>query len=288
MSVDTEHQHYECTKCHDVVSIRDYVKSKNNECSKGGRCNWKKNQTSFNKSALGATINLGVGLAKWGAKKATAKGSKNAGEDEMNEEQENISTEEKSRIRAEKSAKTDEDFKQTASFFKKYWWIALVLVGFLGARIIYLRMKNKAPENIEVLTQPTESNTPPAEKNNVKTPNQENNTPVESTNKLPAPTVNFEGTWKGAFGKDELTIVIESIDANGVVKGYDEVKGNKRTLKGTLVETENGNQITVTEPGDDKWDGEFKMTYDKSSEKLIGAWNSNNGKMKKEFNLIKQ
>jgi hypothetical protein len=287
MSVDTELQHYECKKCHDVVSINNISSNRNNRCSKGGTCDWKKNQVSWNKSALGATVNLGVGLAKWGAKKAMAKGSKNNGEDEMNEEQENISAEEKNRIRAEKSAKTDEDFKQTVSFFKKYWWIALVLVGLLGARIIYLRMKNKAPENIEVATQPTENTTPPAEKNNVETPTQENNTPVESTNTLPAPAVNFEGTWKGAFGKDELTIVIESIDANGVVKGYDEVKGNKRILKGTLVETENGNQITVTEPGDDKWDGEFKMTYDNSAEKFVGEWKANNGKSKKEFSLTR-
>jgi hypothetical protein len=214
------------------------------------------------------------------------KGSKNRVEDEMNEEQESVSVEEKNRIRAERAAKTDEDFKQTASFFKKYWWIVLVLVGLLGARIIYLRMKNKAPENIEVVTQPTENTSPPAENNTLVTPTQENTT-TESTNVLQASTVNFEGTWKGAFGKDELTIVIESIDANGVVKGYDEVKGNKRILKGTLIETENGNQITVTEPGDDKWDGEFIMTYDKSAEKLVGEWKANNGKSKKEFSLTR-
>lgn len=285
MSVDTDKRHFVCKKCGDVR--KPYDNGIKVECRKRGYCEWKVVQGSWDNSALGATVNLGAGILKWGAKKAMAKGSKNNGEDEMNEEQENISAEEKNRIRAEKSAKTDEDFKQTASFFKKYWWIALILVGLLGARIIYLRMKNKAPENIEVLTQPTENTTPPAENNTIETPAQENTTPVESTNTIPAPTINFEGTWKGAFGKDELTIVIESIDANGVVKGYDEVKGNKRILKGTLVETENGNQITVTEPGDDKWDGEFKMTYDKSSENLVGEWTANNGKSKKEFKLSK-
>lgn len=287
MSVDTEQQHYECTKCHDVVSIRDYLKSKNNKCSKGGRCDWKKNQTSFNKSALGATINLGVGLAKWGVDKAKSKTDKDSSENqEGNNAKSDSLSEERKQLKAEKEARSAEENKKIMAFLKKYWWIVLVLVGLLGARIIYLRMKNKAPENIEVVSQPTENNTPSAEKNNVETPIQENTT-TESTNTLPASTVNFEGTWKGAFGKDELTIVIESIDANGVVKGYDEVKGNRRILKGTLVETENGNQITVTEPGDDKWDGEFKMTYDKSSQIFIGEWNSNNGKSRKEFKLSK-
>lgn len=122
--------------------------------------------------------------------------------------------------------------------------------------------------------------------NNVSTKN-ETTLPEKVETKKNTGESTITGTWKGSFGKDELTIVIESIDANGVVKGYDEVKGNRRTLKGNLIESDNGNQLILNEPGDDKWDGEFKMNYDKLSEKLIGEWNSNNGKMKKEFKLIK-
>ena len=294
MSVDTEQQHYECTKCHDVVSINNYVKSKNNQCSKGGRCDWKKNQTSFNKSALGATINMGVGLAKWGVDKAKSKSDKDSSEnqehsssksDSLSEEQKQLKEQERIRLKAEKEARSTEENKKIIAFLKKYWWIVLVLIGLLGARIIYMRMSKKTTPISENVTSSNSTVSPQLNSN--ETSASESKEEVASENTIPAATINYEGTWKGSFGKDELTIVIESIDANGVIKGYDEVKGNRRTLKGNLIESDNGNQLILNEPGDDKWDGEFKMNYDKSSEKLIGEWNSNNGKMKKEFNLIK-
>jgi hypothetical protein len=294
MSVDTEQQHYECTKCHDVVSISNYARSKNNQCSKGGRCDWKKNQTSFNKSALGATINMGVGLAKWGVDKAKSKSDKDSSEnqehsssksDSLSEEEKQLKEQERIRLKAEKEAKSAEENKKIIAFLKKYWWIVLVLVGLLGARIIYMRMSKKTTPISENVTSSNSTVSPQLNSN--ETAASESKEEVVSDNTIPAATINYEGTWKGSFGKDELTIVIESIDANGVVKGYDEVKGNRRTLKGNLIESDNENQLILNEPGDDKWDGEFKMNYDKSSEKLIGEWNSNNGKMKKEFNLIK-
>ena len=96
-------------------------------------------------------------------------------------------------------------------------------------------------------------------------------------------TDNTIGIWTGAFGKDQLTINIESIDANGTVKGYDEVKGNKRNLTGTKT----GNTFTLNEPGDDKWDGVFTFSFDKNTNKLTGEWKSNNGKSKKNFELMR-
>ena len=74
-----------------------------------------------------------------------AKGAKkNNNETENSEEQEQVSTEEKNRLRAERDAKSDESFKQLGAGFKKFWWVALILVGLFAARIIYLRMKNDA------------------------------------------------------------------------------------------------------------------------------------------------
>ena len=104
-------------------------------------------------------------------------------------------------------------------------------------------------------------------------------TEVENTTK----TDNAIGLWTGDFGKDKLQIIIESIDANGVVKGYDEVKGNKRTLTGSR----NENTFTLNEPGDDKWDGIFTFKYDPNAKTIAGEWKANNGKASKNFTLTK-
>ncbi len=105
-------------------------------------------------------------------------------------------------------------------------------------------------------------------------------TKVEET---PKAKDNVLGLWNGKFGNDELKINIESIDANGAVKGYDEVKGNKRTLKGN----KNENSFTLSEPGDDKWDGVFTFKYDPNGKTLTGEWKANNGKSSKQFTLTK-
>jgi len=94
---------------------------------------------------------------------------------------------------------------------------------------------------------------------------------------------NFIGEWKGSFGNDKISIVIEKIDSsNGMVVGYNIVKNNKRTLYGTL---KGENEFELNEPGDDKWDGKFKFSI--SNGTATGAWASNNGKSTKNFSLVK-
>lgn len=63
MTVDTERQHYECTKCGNLISMneyqnRGYARNGYAECSKGGKCKWKKHQQAFNKSLLGWLFGL--------------------------------------------------------------------------------------------------------------------------------------------------------------------------------------------------------------------------------------
>lgn len=293
MSVDKDKRHFVCKKCGDLSKPNEYGMN-NKKCREGGKCEWKVVQGSWDNSALGATVNIGVGLAKWGLNKAKSKSDKgfenqelsDVKSDSLSDEQKELKEQDRIRLKVEKEAKSAEENKKIIAFLKKYWWIVLVLVGLLGARIIYMRMSKKTTPVSENVTSSNSTVSPILNSNEATA--SESKEEVVSDNTIPAATINYEGTWKGSFGKDELTIVIESIDANGVVKGYDEVKGNRRTLKGNLIESDNGNQLILNEPGDDKWDGEFKMNYDKSSEKLIGEWNSNNGKMKKEFNLIKQ
>ena len=60
---NTEQAHYKCSKCGDTVSTIEY--SRNNygrsgyaECSKGGKCNWKKQQQSGSNSIIGWVFGL--------------------------------------------------------------------------------------------------------------------------------------------------------------------------------------------------------------------------------------
>lgn len=92
---------------------------------------------------------------------------------------------------------------------------------------------------------------------------------------------NILGVYRGGFGKDILVINIEKVENSNVI-GYDEVKGNRRKLTGTI----QSNTLVLNEPGDDKWDGVFDVTY--SDNKLVGTWQSNNGKSTKKFTLEKQ
>lgn len=62
MAVDTEKKHFKCSKCSNVVSVNEYQMKgyarNKTECSKGGNCNWKTEQTSWNKSLPGMIFGL--------------------------------------------------------------------------------------------------------------------------------------------------------------------------------------------------------------------------------------
>ena len=106
--------------------------------------------------------------------------------------------------------------------------------------------------------------------------------PTTTTEPAPNKTPDYVlGIWTGIFGKEQLTINIESIDANGSVIGYNEVKGNKRGLAGQRT----GNSFVLKEPGDDQWDGVFTFVYEPNSNSLIGDWKANNGKLTRNYKL---
>ena len=118
------------------------------------------------------------------------------------------------------------------------------------------------------------------------------------------------GTWKGTLEDKEIVISIESI-GGGEITGYNIVAGNKRALKGTYKDGEwaqpcsKAYDVTLNEPGDDKWDGVFTIKFigyanQKEGDNGIdcqgmpdgqeaeGQWKANNGKMKKDIILTKQ
>lgn len=99
----------------------------------------------------------------------------------------------------------------------------------------------------------------------------------------------LKGEWIGDFGGKELLISLNDVDLGLEITGYDEVKGNRRDLKGDI--TDNGNNmftINLKEPGDDKWDGAFNIKYTDGENTMTGIWTANNGKAKKEFKLTKK
>jgi YARHG domain len=93
------------------------------------------------------------------------------------------------------------------------------------------------------------------------------------------------GNWVGNFnsvegnnGEDEYTfhkinLVIDNITDNKV-SGHTVVAGNMRPFEGVI----ENNQFQVKEPGDDKYDGEFK--FDIQNDTLSGVWSSFNKKIR--------
>ena len=118
------------------------------------------------------------------------------------------------------------------------------------------------------------------------------------------------GEWKGTLRNKNLVLVIESIKGNNVI-GYNIVGNNKRSLKGKIFEHDSGGEckgdgmsfrLVLSEPGDDKWDGMFKLVFqscpdhDTNGEIIeggsifysgVGVWKSNNGKLSGDISLSK-
>jgi hypothetical protein len=118
------------------------------------------------------------------------------------------------------------------------------------------------------------------------------------------------GEWKGTLRNKNLVLVIESIKGDNVI-GYNIVGNNRRKLKGKIFEHfgegECGGdgisfRLVLSEPGDDKWDGMFKLVFqscpdhDTNGEIIeggsifysgVGVWKSNNGKLSGDISLSK-
>lgn len=116
------------------------------------------------------------------------------------------------------------------------------------------------------------------------------------------------GRWIGEMSGKKLTIVIEKVEGNQLF-GYNQLGNNNRALKGTFVDGDwaescsKAYKTTLAEPGDDKWDGVFTITFvgytdvddetgdcignDYRGVEAMGSWKSNNGKLTREFSLEK-
>ena len=102
-------------------------------------------------------------------------------------------------------------------------------------------------------------------------------------------------TYLGSIGNKDFKLFIEKVDGENV-EGYNVTGINRRPVKGRIVNkwtepTGLGGDYTVfklilTEPGDDKWDGEFNIDLYISDQGRSGkgSWKSFNGKL--EHNIV--
>jgi len=82
------------------------------------------------------------------------------------------------------------------------------------------------------------------------------------------------GYWVGVFGKNKINIAIALINGDSIY-GHSVCAGNFRPIKGTMNSVGEGlYSITMKEPGDDKYDGEFNFEIDITKKELKGSWSS--------------
>lgn len=97
------------------------------------------------------------------------------------------------------------------------------------------------------------------------------------------------GYWVGSFGKNKINIAIADVEGD-VIRGHSVCAGNFRPIKGTIKKREeNIFDISMREPGDDQYDGEFKFTLDLNKNELSGSWKPyKNTVAAKKYTLVKR
>jgi hypothetical protein len=125
----------------------------------------------------------------------------------------------------------------------------------------------------------------------------------------PAATIML-GTWYGEMNGKKLTIVINKVNGE-TLSGFNILGTNKRNLKGRFQigtwdqPCSKAYDVTLNEPGDDKWDGVFTLKFvgysntiergeglecegSYSGAEASGVWKANNGKLVHDFYLEKK
>jgi len=96
------------------------------------------------------------------------------------------------------------------------------------------------------------------------------------------------GEWKGSFGNKEIHFEFEKIE-NDIIYGSNTVGNNSRNVKGAYSINSSNSIITASlnEPGDNKYDGVFKMTFNLANLKATGKWEIFNGNSTKKLTVVK-
>ncbi|HWJ26676.1 MAG TPA: hypothetical protein VNS32_09035, partial [Flavisolibacter sp.] len=125
---------------------------------------------------------------------------------------------------------------------------------------------------------------------------QNNNAPlVKSASKkksgvsIPIVRTGAEGFYTGIFEAtryddkkevfdNQITICIDSLDGTNLF-GHSIVAGNDRAFTGTYVKKNDGYEVSVKEPGDDRYDGSFEFSITDRNKTVEGIWNANDRTM---------
>jgi len=97
----------------------------------------------------------------------------------------------------------------------------------------------------------------------------------------------LRGVYYGDFGGTELRLVLDFV-SEGHAIGSSIVKGLQRNISGKVKHTEHTVEMELAEPGDNKYDGVFSISFDRITYVPNGTWKPNDPKLKaKTFVLEK-
>ena len=164
--------------------------------------------------------------------------------------------------------------------------ILLVAIATALAPVIYYSVKNPfiQKSNQNQANYQFQSDT----RNNVGSPTKTQATMIENQF--------IVDTYLGKIGEKEFKLFIEKVEGDNV-EGYNVTGSNRRPVKGKIVNkwTEptglGGNytifKLILTEPGDDKWDGEFNIDLWISDigRHGEGNWKAFNGKLERQIKI---
>lgn len=104
------------------------------------------------------------------------------------------------------------------------------------------------------------------------------------------PTFNWDtlkGDYFGEFGGSTIRLTINYV-SNKQVVGYNIFKGLMRNISGNVEETIDEVILNMAEPGDNPYDGNFKLSVNRESLKFACIWEPLDAKLKsKKFSLTK-
>jgi hypothetical protein len=98
----------------------------------------------------------------------------------------------------------------------------------------------------------------------------------------------LRGLYTGDFGDGFINVVLTYVNDKKAI-GYNVHKGLQRNISGSVVQNAESFELTLNEPGDNKFDGIFTLIISKKDGSVNATWKANDPKIKsKTFKLKKQ
>jgi hypothetical protein len=98
----------------------------------------------------------------------------------------------------------------------------------------------------------------------------------------------LRGMYTGDFGDGFINVILTYVNDKKAI-GYNVHKGLQRNISGSVVQKKEGFELTLNEPGDNKFDGVFVLNISKKDGSIDATWTANDPKIStKKFKLKKQ